>query len=325
MKKILLFISIFLAISCTNEKLENHKQHQEWNKFVGNLDEYRCPRMFTLESIDTTICSGYKSGKPWFSLYRTSDASKLLEWEDVEVFDSTLVYKIYKGYGEYEDFDFGCVAPCFYKFNNGSSVVELTFCRKIWWDNDINNIGPWGCNGADFNLGLGLSMDLIGGGGYYSTVQQVIFINKNKERKTLEFTTNENGSWPAHIKNGYKESIFIGRECLTCEGEMLYTLNYDFNGIRENEFTFFSSYDEYIDVNDLYIRKYNIKEQNITWETIVTPPFDIPEGAHPKISLKRAGISDNTVSYTVNMVFYDGTLHQFKFELNKSNGSYILL
>lgn len=293
-----------------------------WEKCAGDISAYTWPRIFSLERADTIICTGLKNGKPWFAIHKRSDASKITEWTDIEALDTTKIISINRGYGEIDEFKIGGLAPCFYKFYNGASVVELTFCR--FNPCMLNNIGPWGCNTEKYDLGLGLSQDLIGGSGYYSTIQRVIFINKSS-RVVRDFTEYDADSWPSHVIDGYKESVFIGKECLTYDNEVLYTCKDEFRGIGDSNINCFTSYDEYLVIDGLHCNKINIPDKSVVWSKTVTPPFEIPDSANPKTTIKRMSLSENSARYYISMLFYDGTTHSFSYEINFSNGDITIL
>lgn len=321
-----LLLALLLVCSC--EKSPNSPEAQYngdielWGKLAGDINSYSWPRMFNLERADTIICTGLKNNIPWFAIYKKSNAEKIIEWTDIEAIDTAEVISINRGYGEVDEFKLGGIAPCFYKFYKGSSVVELTFCRYNPWM--LNDIGPWGCNTEKYDLGLGLSQDLIGGGGYYSTIQKVIFTNESS-RVVRDFTEYDSGYWPSHVIDGYKESVFIGNDCLTYNNQVLYSCKNPFPGIGNSNLNCFTSYDAYLEVYGLKCQKINIPDERVIWSKTITPPYEIPDGANPKTTIKRISLSEKSAKFHVSMLFYDGTTHSFNYEVDFSDGNITIM
>lgn len=328
MRKIFILLSLLVFASCNteNENIDDTFDtfgSETWEKYVGSLSGFDYPRIFELSYSDTTVCSGYKDGRPWFALYRTSDATKILEWEDTEKFDTNYIYKFDLGYGEYDEFRVANVAPCFYHFYDGASVVELTFCRYSDYTYNYYSIGPWGCNNEVNLYGLGLSQDLIGGAGYYATLQQIIFINKDGTRTVKDCTRSENGFWPAHLRKGYKESVFLGYDCLTYGGEVLFTLDFMPNENARPELDFYVDYDEFVQVSSWKtVERSNFRLHESIWKTDIIPPFEVPDDADPRYEITRTKLTEEVAAYHIYLLFRDGSEHEFDFEVNLETGEY---
>lgn len=293
-----------------------------WNSYVGTMEGYDFPyasNMTDMSQIDTIMHSGLKGGKSWFALYRKSDKEKMLEWTDLVKLDTAKTYIFDKGYGERDEFKIKRVAPVFYKFYEQYEVVELTFGQSAM-------TGIYYCpNHMNANLGIGLSQDLIGGGGWYPSMQQVIFIKDRSQRITRDFTFYDSGFWPCHVANGYKESVFIGNECLIMN-EVLYETNGPVSEINPLS-SFFSSYSEVVSGYGLSVLKRNLDKTKETtvWNVAIVPPFEVPEGANPRIETRLVNHDDSTAIFRVNMVYYDGTKKEFSFSIKIATGEYSII
>ena len=330
-----LFIICLILISTSCEK--NNQFHEldtqeienikYWESLAGSLEDYTFQMMVSMRPYaDTIICSGLKLGKPWFSIHRESDGKKIAEWEDTEVLDTSLVLTIYKGYGESIDLKYNGVAPCFYKTYNGSSVVELVY--RTTTDSfclDYQDVGINGPDRYDLESGLALYSGFVVMSGYYHyPLQQVIFHNGNT-RIARDFTEGGNNYWPTTVYNGYNDSVFIGKDCINLNNEVLYNCKNEFYGLPNPTLDFYTSYSEYISVGILSYSKYDIQNNKKLWSKEITPPFEIPDGANPKTTINRSSLTDEYALYSVTMLFYDGTKHAFSYKISVPDGELSIL
>lgn len=316
-------------MSCNKD--HNEGSHNEgrgkWIEYAGTLDGYSFARMIDISygirrDCDTLEFIGLRNGKPWFALYQKSTHDKVLEWTDISVLDTSKVYFYDKGYGNKNEFKIKSIAPSFYKFYEGYEVVELTYGRSDF----EGEYGPWVPNKAVPKLGIGLTADLIGGGGWLESMQQVIFIKDRIERVVKNIGFTEANCWPCHVRNGYKESVFIGNQCLS-NGEVIYTTKGDptiqfvspYSAYEDNHYTY-TSYEEVVIVDYPICRKNNIKEDKTVWRSTIVPPFDIPSDANPKVELILNERNETEANYLVKIVYYDGTKKDFSFNVRFSDG-----
>jgi len=95
--------------TCKRPKIEGDASNSSYDYYSMGSDSIRF--------------SGFKDKHLWFRLCKLSTKEKLLEWEDNEETDS--VFKINKGYGEYETGYVYQVIPSYYKKTNDGDIVAF--------------------------------------------------------------------------------------------------------------------------------------------------------------------------------------------------------
>jgi hypothetical protein len=136
----LLVVLVAILTSCSKSNDDELSEtDMMFAKYIGNYSNITCrtckrPKIegetsFSSNDVyysmgsDSIRFSGIKDKHLWFRLCKLSTKEKILEWEDHEETDS--VFKVNKGYGEYETCYIYQVGPYYYKKTNGGDIVAF--------------------------------------------------------------------------------------------------------------------------------------------------------------------------------------------------------
>lgn len=239
-------------------------------------------------------------------VFQKDTQTKVFDWVDNVKTDT--IYKMYKGYGEYEEI----------------TVKSISL--------------------ADDKSGIKSDKDFITLLHFYGETgkfTKVLFVNGEKSKMTapLDYLYLE-----TFIPNWYNDEYsFIHDCCYTSTGDTVYTIKY--NPSDGNDIFYYMSSktgiiyrndtqhlsaeeviidgeiddDSYRKVYNVNLSRLNLKQDKILWRKEVKLPFDYE--AHARLSYSIVNKSTNIWEYKANITYYDGTKKDYTFYLNIEDGT----
>ncbi|WP_294477697.1 hypothetical protein [uncultured Bacteroides sp.] len=286
----------------TNPTLED-----VYSKYINDYENMTCKRFN--DNGDIIEFTGITAkGYLMINLFQEATKTKVFDWVDNVKTDT--IYKVYKGYGEYE---------------------EITV-KSIGLSRDKSYMK----SNKDFIT----LVDFYGG---TSPFTRILFVNDGKS-KMSNIMPVDSWSIRTFIPNWYNnEYSFIHDCCYTLTGDTVYTIKYDRNDFYdikdyEDRIVLHGSYhykitrisnEEGIGTNIANFSKIyqfnsckiNYKDYKKVWECNITLPFDYE--ANAKLSYSIVDDSSDIWEYKANITYYDGTKNEVTFNININEGTII--
>ncbi len=282
---VLLVVSCFLSCSKESEEVLNTTIPEP--DFPQNIyEEYGITDYKSIDLLSNygTNFSGLRDGKLWLASFNKEDKSPILNWTDNKPFDR--IRKIYKGYGKYEDV----------------IIQNMRFTELMKEGGDFIARMLYGYTTEDNSV--------------LNTFYGILF---KKENSSKEINTMDD-----YIKPWYEGSIINDNCCYSPEGDTIFI-------VKEGAFNrFFNSmemisYEEAIYTEFLggqmgfWIGRRNFELGEDVWNKGVSGTFNEPHNAKSEVHITDK--SANIWSYSIDIVYYDGSKKTVKFKVNIDDGT----
>lgn len=281
-----------------------------YSQYIDDYENMTCKRFN--DNGDTIEFTGITAkGYLMINLFQKATKAKVFDWVDNVKTDT--IYKVYKGYGEYEEV----------------TVKSIGLSHS--------HIGkPHIESNKDFIILL----DFFGG---TSPFTRILFVNEGKS-KMSNIMPVDSWSIRTFIPDWYNnEYSFIHDCCYTSTGDTVYAIEYgkyDNNDVFQyilskvgitymNAVECLSAeevvingkinYATYWKVYNVKLSRLNLKQDKILWWKEVNLPFDYE--ANAKLSYSIVNKSANIWEYKADIIYYDGTKKDYTFYLNIENGT----
>lgn len=285
----------------------NNYLEDTYSKYINDYENITCKR-FNANG-DTIEFTGITAqGYLMINLFQGATKTKVFEWVDNVKTDT--IYKVYRGYGEYEKVTVKSIGLSRDKFHIKSNKDFITL------------------------------VDFYGG---TSPFTRTLFVHGGRSKMSDIIPVD---SWGINtfIPNWYNDEYsFIHDCCYTSTGDTVYAIEYSKHNNNDvfqymlsktgitykNDVQRLSAeeviingkidYDTYWKVYNAELSKLNLKQDKILWWKEVKLPFDYEVNA--KLSYSIVDKSTNIWEYKTNIIYYDGTKKDYTFYLNIENGT----
>ena len=276
-----------------------------YSQYIDDYENMTCKRFN--DNGDTIEFAGITAkGYLMINLFQKATKTKVFDWVDNVKTDT--IYKVYKGYGEYE---------------------EVTV-KSIGLSHDKSYIKS--------NKEFITLVDFFGG---TSPFTRILFVNGGNS-KMSNIMPVDSWSTRTFIPNWYNnEYSFIHDCCYTLTGDTVYTIKYDKNDFYDiknyegriilsgayhynitrisNEEGIGNNIANFSEIYQFNSCKINYRDCKKVWERNITLPFNYE--ANAKLSYSIVNKSANIWEYKADIIYYDGTKKDYTFYLNIENGT----